>query len=110
MRSRSGATRRRALEAEALDGLHGAVGGHPRHDLRVGEVLRGPRTSQIPSSGSAHTAATRPTSARSSAHASTTRRGPPARAWCSASTTSPYTSSWNCWCAALPTRTGRESA
>jgi hypothetical protein len=28
------------------------------------------------------------------------------RAWCSASITSPYTSSWNCLAAALPIRTG----
>jgi hypothetical protein len=35
-----------ALEAVLLDGAHGPIDGHPRHDLRVREVL--PRSPDLP--------------------------------------------------------------
>ena len=42
----------RARRAELLGGLMAAIERDPRHDLRMGEMLRPPRTSQMPSSGS----------------------------------------------------------
>ena len=41
----------RPFETERLGALDGAIVGDPRHDLRIGEVLRRPRISQMPWSG-----------------------------------------------------------
>ena len=67
---------------------------------------RGPRTSQMPSSGSRHRHSSASISASSSDHASGSGSTPMRRATCSESITSPYTSSWNWSTAAFPTRTG----
>ena len=59
---------------------------------------RGPRTSQMPSSGSlpAPTRGSRAARSWTAQRARARPRCPMRRAWCSASRTSPYTSSWNC--------------
>ena len=72
------------------------------------KCCRPPRTSQMPSSGWVQRSSTEPASAVSSAHAPSVSAISDNRAWCSASSTSPNTSSWNCSWAPLPIRTGRE--
>jgi hypothetical protein len=57
---------------------------------------RGPRTSQIPSSGRSHAWTTKLNSARPTFQPSGSAGRPDRRDWNSASATSPYTSSWNC--------------
>jgi len=69
---------------------------------------RGPRTSQIPSSGCCQTVSRKPTTARSRSHAACSGSSPTRRERYIASSNSPYTSSWNCLYAPLPTRTGRD--
>ena len=69
---------------------------------------RGPRTSQIPSSGWSHADSTNSSSVSWRSQASRLVSMPARRAWWRASMTSPYTSSWNCSLAALPIRTGTD--
>ena len=86
----------RAVEAELLDALHRAVERHPGHHLRVDEVAGARRAPpRCPRRGpSSPTRGTRGWRAAAPTR-SGPRRCPCARAWCSESSTSPYTSSWN---------------
>ena len=71
---------------------------------------RGPRISQSPWSGSCQFLARSSTSANCSAQALSSPSISATRACSSAIITSPSTSVWRWWTAALPIRTGRESA
>ncbi len=76
--------------------------------LECTKCRRGPRTSQIPSSGSSQCFSRNDRSARCSDQACRSTAMPVARPSDSASMTSPYTSSWRWFTAALPIRTGAE--
>ena len=92
----------------SLDGLDRAVEGDPRHHLRVGEVAA--RAAHLPDP-LVRLAPGRLEELEQRARAPSRRRrrrGPRDAAWCSASSTSPKTSSWNWSEAALPIRTGLE--
>ena len=64
--------------------------------LECVKCLRGPRTSQMPSSGSIQCDSRNLSSANCTFQAAGSGSSPLIRARCSVSITSPYTSSWNC--------------
>ncbi len=72
------------------------------------KCCRGPRTSQIPSSGCFHASSRNVTSAVAMFRVLRSGVMPSLRVTCNVSATSPATSSWNCADAAFPVRTGRE--
>ncbi len=76
--------------------------------LECTKCRRGPRTSQMPSSGSSQCFSRKVSRARCSDQACRSIAMPVARPSESASMTSPYTSSWRWFTAALPIRTGAE--
>ena len=97
----------RAVELEFLRALDRAIERDPRHHLRIGEVpacRRGPPRCPHPARVQTCSRCRRNASCRSQPDCAAAR--PPRRAWCSASITSPKTSSWSWPWAALPMRTG----
>ena len=100
----------RARAGRALGRLDGAVERDPRQHLRVREVAA--RPAHLPDAlVGLVPGALEELEQRCAATTTRDRRGsrPCTRAWEHVHH-SPYTSSWNCSCAALPMRTGREPA